>query len=119
MEPHRSVGGEADQRRWEASLPAADAPERTIPIDDMPYEPWPSVPGLARGDIVVGVEHGRRFRVVANDEWVVTGDFDRSKNTDDRVCTGPYAKLQALDDKNCTVVWPRDWYMPVWVEDLI
>lgn len=93
--------------------------ERTINLDDMPFEPWPSVPGIERGMTVVGVEHGRRFRVLSNDEWIVEGQYDRKADVEGRTATGPYAKLQALDDKNCTVMWPRDWYMAEWAEDLL
>lgn len=93
--------------------------ERTIALDDMPYEPWPSVHGIARGDIVVGVEHGRRFRVVETDSYVQAGRYDEETGVDTRTATGPYCELQALDDRNCKVMWPRDWYMPAWLEALI
>lgn len=119
MDQHRSAGGEADQRRWMAAQPDAGALERSISLDDMPYEPWPSVIGIDRGMLVVGVEHGRRFRVIANDEWVVEGAYDRKADVERRTATGPYVKLQALDDKNCTVIWPRAWYMPEWMGDLL
>lgn len=79
----------------------------------MPYEPWPAVPGIERGMIVHGVPHGRRFRVLRADEWVVVGEFDPWNKRDTRVCTGPYALLQALDDKQCTVTWPRSWYATI------
>ena len=95
--------------------------ERTVPIDDMPYEPWPALAGIQPGEIVIGVPPGRRFRVLATDEWIVAGERDpwAEPPFDTRMCTGPYAKLQALDDKACVVIWPRDWYAPEWMEALI
>jgi hypothetical protein len=55
------------------------------------------------GQIVVGIPHGRRFRVV--DAAVVLSDANG--NT-----TEPLFALQALD--NCkavdSVLWPRDWF---------
>lgn len=59
------------------------------------------MPGVAPDQTVAGTKCGRRFRVLATDEWV----FVEAK------AFGPYCRLQALDDPACTVIWRRAWYV--------
>lgn len=74
--------------------------ERTVPSSSLERF-RPCVPGIWVGQTVTGTL-GRRFRVLATDEWV--------EHSDD-TASGPYARLQALDDRQVTVIWPRAWYM--------
>jgi hypothetical protein len=73
--------------------------EITVALSTLPRR-RPAVPNIHVGQVVSGVKYGRRFKVLATDEWVVINDK----------ATGPYARLQALDDKHCRVIWPRAWY---------
>lgn len=83
--------------------------ERTLLLSGLPRR-RPVVPGIERGQIVSEAKYGRRFRVLAADEWVIVGTWEPDL-PDTSTATGPYARLQALDDPACTVIWPRGWYV--------
>lgn len=60
----------------------------------------PILAGLRVGQVVTG-RLGRSMRVLAVDEYVISGD---------EVC-GPYAALSPLGEPGMRVIWPRHWYV--------
>lgn len=85
--------------------------ERTVPLASLPVRRRPCLEGVHVGQVVTGACHGRRFRVLRTDQWVIGPSAAASFDPDEDLATGPYAELQALDDKHCRVIWPRAWYV--------